>query len=131
MTEQLAKRKASEPMAGKIPCPRLEFRWKQTGQDWTIRVCEYSLVIPLREFDIRREREDQPEVTELALLIGTTKCGGGKGTPPVTNGEVDTPFRDHAHAHWDCESLGGHIPIVAVCGDEWSIVPRNPQEETK
>jgi hypothetical protein len=114
-------------MTAKMPCPRFEFRWKQTGADWTNRVCEYSLVLPLREFDCRREREDKPDVDELYLLIGTTNCSGGKGTPPITNGEVDTPFRDHAHAYWDREALGEYIPIISVCGDAWSIVPLNPK----
>jgi len=113
-----------------IPCPRLEFRWTKTGEDWLKRICTYSLVIPLSKYDMRREDEDGIRVSEeFALEIGSTQVDGGDGSVPIDNGEVDTPFRDGAHARWDRKALGGHIPIVAVCGNEWSLVEIVPDTE--
>lgn len=109
-----------------MPCPRLELRWVKDGDSWYARECVYSLVIPLGEFDIRStDREDRPR--ELALEMGRTRVSGGDGNPPIYDGEVDTPFRDGAHAQWDCEALGGHLPIVAVCGDVATLVAKNPK----
>lgn len=111
-----------------MPCPRLEFRWEKTGDDWTSRTVTYALVIPLQEHDIRREDEDGNKVrSELALEIGKTNCSGGNGHPPIHEGEVDTPYRDHAHAVWDREAMGGHLPIVAICGDVATIVKIKPR----
>jgi hypothetical protein len=108
-------------MEDKIPCPRFEFKWVKTGASWISRECIYSLVIPLRELDIRHT--DNPgNPTEKTLEIGRTEVNGGNGEPPMNDGMVNTPFRDGAHARWDNESLGGHLPIVAVCDDFWNLV---------
>jgi len=108
-----------------MPCPRLEFRWLMAGDSWSERECVYSLVIPLREFDIRRENEDGESVfTEKFIEIGRTDVRGYRAGPPIhEDGTIDTPFRDGAHARFDNEALGGHLPIVAVCGDAWQILP--------
>jgi hypothetical protein len=108
------------------PCPRFEFLWERIEEaDFNWR-CVYSLVIPLGEFDIRRtDAKNNP--TEMKLEIGKTRTRIGRGFP-VCNGEVETPFRDGVHAQWDCDALGGHIPIVAVCGDEWRLVVKQPKE---
>ncbi len=108
-----------------MPCPRLEFRWLMTGDSWSERECVYSLVIPLREFDIRRENEDGESVfTEKFIEIGRTDVRGYRAGPPIyEDGTIYTPFRDGAHARFDNEALGGHLPIVAVCGDVWQILP--------
>ena len=107
-----------------IPCPRFEFRWEKDGESWEKCVCKYSLVIPVARYDIR---SNDGELTEITLKIGTTKVGRGNNKRPVwDNGIVETPFRDGAHAQWDCESLGGHIPIVAICEDVHSIVEYKP-----
>ncbi len=109
-----------------MPCPRLEFRWIKEGESWYERECVYGLVLPLGKYDIRHtDPEDHP--TEKVLEIGRTKVTGGNGQPPIYDGKVDTPFRDGAHAQWDCDALGGHIPIVAVCGDVATIVEKQPK----
>ena len=106
-------------MSNEIPCPRLEFRWEKVSEDWLERLCVYSLVLPLKKHDIRRtDVEGNPK--ELRLEIGRTKVKSGEG--PVFDGGVDVPLRDGAHAHWDNEALGGHLPVVAICEDTWSIV---------
>lgn len=108
-----------------IPCPRLEFRWVMHGISWRERECIYSLVLPLREFDIRRENEDGEAVySEKTIEIGRTEVRGYRDGPPIfEDGTVETPFRDGAHARLDNEALGGQLPIVAVCGDVWNVVP--------
>ena len=109
-----------------MPCPRLEFRWIKEGESWYERECVYSLVLPFGKYDIRHtDPEDHP--TEKVLEIGRTRVTGGNGDPPIYDGKVDTPFRDGAHAQWDCDALGGHIPIVAVCGDVATIVEKQPK----
>ena len=109
-----------------MPCPRLEFRWEKEGDSWYARECVYSLVIPLGELDIRcTDVEGNPR--ELSLEISRTRVTGGNGDPPIHDGKVDTPFRDGAHAQWDCDALGGHLPIVAVCGDVATTVEKQPK----
>ena len=108
-----------------MPCPRLELRWERISESDEIGQynwrCVYSLVIPLGEHDIRStDVEGKPR--EKALEIGVTRSNISNGYSPVRDGKVDTPFRDGAHAQWDNESLGGHLPIVAVCGDVTTVV---------
>lgn len=111
-----------------LPCPRFEFRWEPTEIEFYNWICRYSLVIPLGEYDCRRGDDD--ERSEIALEIGSTRCGlNGDRTPVDPDGSVTTPFRDGAHAQWDNKSLGGHIPIVAICGDVVSVVPYNPPKD--
>jgi hypothetical protein len=110
--------------AENMTAPRLELRWRKTGNDWTQRECDYNIVIPLREHDIRREDEDGNKVRdELTIHIGSTSVEGGRAEEPVyENGDIDTPFRDGAHALWDSEVLNG-MPIYAVCGDKAQEIP--------
>ena len=113
-----------------MPCPRLEFRWERISEDgdfgrfnWK---CVYSLVLPLGEHDIRStDVEGNPR--EKALEIGVTRSNIGHGYSPVREGKVETPFRDGTHAKWDCDALGGHLPIVAVCGDVATLVEKQPK----
>jgi hypothetical protein len=111
-----------------LPCPRFEFLWEKFGDTRFNWKCTYSLVIPLGQYDLRHtDGEGKPK--EIKLEIGTTKTTISRGTP-VRLGEVDTPFRDGAHAQWDCDALGGHIPIVAVCGESMTLVPKQPKEQS-
>lgn len=120
----------------KLPCPRLELRWtkhhnpkEETGGEsgWYHRQCVYSLVIPLRDLDLRRENSEGKQVRkELKLVIRTTNVSGGVSyLPPIHEGVVDTPFRDGAHIQWDHAALGYNIPMVAVCGKKFTIIKRN------
>ena len=112
----------------KLPCPRFELRWKEVepvkgdmgGRGWE---CEYALVIPLGQYDIRHtDAEGNP--TELRAELGKTRrYGGGE---PVHDGVVDVPYRDGAHARWDKAALGTKAPIVAVYGEHFSIVDDEP-----
>ncbi|MCR8922691.1 hypothetical protein NO559_07910 [Dasania sp. GY-MA-18] len=107
-----------------MPCPRLELEWIKTGADWRKRECVYSLVLPLGEYDIRRESKDGEKArNETKAELGRTAVTGGNGQPPIwEDGKVETPFRDGAHSKFDAEALGGHIPRVAVCGDVFTIL---------
>ena len=99
----------------KLPAPRLQFTWRPLTEDWGKRECLYSVVIPLQAHDIRRERGDDPDArSEWHAVLGITVVDGG-GRPVLPNGEVNTPYRDGAHAIWDNEHLG-NLPIYAVCG---------------
>ena len=117
-------------MSEKLPSPRLELRWEPLKDhrhyDW---VCKYSLVIPLRESDLRREDKNGNKVrSEMTIPIGETGSGMGEYTPisVLENGyrHVHEPFRDGVHSQWDNDALGGHLPIVAICGDDWRLIPR-------
>jgi len=113
-----------------MPCPRLELRWVKSGESWYERECVYSLVFPLGELDIRStDVEGNPR--ERSLEISRTKVRGGNGEPPICDGEVYTPYRDGAHAFWDRDALGGHLPIVAVCEDVATLVKLRPRHEAK
>lgn len=104
-----------------LPTPRLELRWYPSDEPhykndkWYERRCEYLLVLPLKEHDIRREDEDGNSIyTENFILINETIVRGGKGSPINGNLSIDTPYRDSAHAKWDAASLN-NLPIYAVC----------------
>jgi hypothetical protein len=102
-----------------LPVPRLELRWVKTGKTWQCRECAYSLVLPLDEFDIRREGKDGKKVrSEICIEIGRTKVSGGRGQGPIWDAKyIDTPYRDGAHSLWDAKHLG-NLPVYVVCGDK-------------
>jgi hypothetical protein len=102
-------------MRNKLLAPRLELLWdKQDGE----RTCIYSLVIPLRESDLRRENSKGKDVRNvLKLKMGKTIVDGGVS---VQDGVVESPHRDGCHALWDSKVLG--IPAYAVCGDDFTLI---------
>lgn len=81
------------------------------------------MLFPLGEYDIRRtDAEGNEYRSEFKVELGRTKVTGGRDTPPIwEDGTVEMPFRDGAHAKFDKRALGDHIPIVAVCGNVFSI----------
>lgn len=116
------------PPVGKLPAPRLQLRWEATGDDQRYEwQCHYELVLPLGEYDIRREvyREDSDDdeevgyVDELVVAMNTPTLRGGNHTPCTSmQGEryYDAPYRDGAHASWDAAVLG-NLPIYVVAPD--------------
>lgn len=103
-----------------LPAPRLELRWYPSEEShykddkWYERRCEYLLVLPLKEHDIRREDEDGNKIyKENSILLNETLVRGGSGIP-MNKDSIDLPYRDRAHAKWDSEVLN-NLPIYAVC----------------
>lgn len=110
----------------KLPTPRLQLTWVDDGDNWQYKSCLYSLVIPLRELDIRAECDERGVRKtgvrkEHHALIGATTLTGGGGAPVRDNGEIYSPYRDGAHAKWDSDALGG-LPIYVVCNGQFNVI---------
>ena len=100
-----------------LPSPRLQLEWFKTGEDWNKKECIYSLVIPLRDLDIRRENKNGAAVVnEQIIQISKTTVTGGR--IPIDDGKVNPPFRDGAHAQWDSEVL--NLPVYAICDNTFT-----------
>lgn len=108
--------------ASQLPCPRLELRWDvedappPDGYPTGTKACRYLLVVPLGQWDIRREDEDGNQVRETSETeLGCTVRGGGNPQMvwPESN-SIDTPYRAHSHARWDSHLL--KIPAYATAG---------------
>lgn len=107
-----------------MPVPRLELRWIDLEKphvdhhEYTVE-CVYSLVLPLGEYDIRRERctpdgTELPKVDTLSVELGRTRATGNAAKRYWPKDDaIDTPYRDGAHAFWDSKHLGG-LPVYAV-----------------
>lgn len=118
-----------------LPAPRLELRWVDIDQKdddgfrWTVE-CIYSLVIKLGKYDIRRERVDEkgrdlPKVDSTSCEIGRTRSTGTAAKRHNRErDDIDTPFRDHAHASWDRKQLGD-LPVYAVAAGRAMLVQFN------
>ena len=115
-----------------LPCPRLEFRWERIAESdepgaWNWK-CTYSLVLPLQEWDIRStDVEGNPR--EKFLEIGVTRSNIQNNYSPVRDGIVDAPFRDGTHIQLDNESLGGHLPMIAICGDAVTVIEKRQRQK--
>ena len=106
-----------------LPVPRLEFEWVKVKDSWYKRSCNYHLVIPIDELDIRSNSEDECGVyDEWKVLMGETNVTGGGGEPVFDDGTVQSPFRDSVHMLRDNSALGGNLPMYAVCGDKFSLL---------
>jgi hypothetical protein len=101
--------------ASDLPMPRLQFRWRKPNKRESKRsilghedlwVCDYELILPLEEHDIRRKRGRN----YLAIKLGSTMRGSSAEV------QDDAPYRDGAHASWDGKSLGN--PPVFVIGSD-------------
>ena len=112
-----------------LPAPRLQLRWSpyepQNGDNAAFGfnwACYYELVLPLGEYDQRREiYEDGEFVGERQELVlpfpGFTRTGRSRAPCADDSGLVsETPFRDGAHAQWDSVALGG-LPIFVIAPD--------------
>lgn len=114
----------------RLPCPRIEFEWVPSEQGWATKWCMYWLVLELGHSDIRAEGGDGKlgVFREWYIPMGETQSTGSDRRP-VSNGRVDTPFRDGAHAHWDRLALGlPDLPTYARCEEDVTLIER---EESK
>lgn len=116
-----------------LPAPRIELRWHSLRDEmdtlsksdfeykWSKKSCEYLLVLPLKEHDIRREDEEGNAIfNETSILMNETIVTGG-GYPVVENKSIDTPYRDRAHAKWDAAILN-NLPVYAVCDGQAYLI---------
>jgi len=116
----------------RLPAPRIQLRWAENDGKHGYSVseykwlCHYELVIPLDEFDIRREvhgpRGGIKKRTELVMAVKEPSArSSSSGYPPCTGGDgkiryYDAPFRDGPHALWDAKHLG-NPPIYVIAPD--------------
>lgn len=126
-----------------LPAPRLQLRWAphegrprfgDTQSEWD---CHYELVLPLGEFDCRRDiyDEDGNEVgqrTELVVPFKGCTIRGSEHEPcwdrHANLWYADAPFRDGAHADWDAAVLGAPPVFVISCGGlAFPLTPKNKE----
>ncbi len=104
-----------------LPLPRLEFNWSKNGKNWDIRICDYYLVLPIDEMDIRSNGDGSTgEFDEWRVSMGRTTVTGNNRTP-IYEGEVESPFRDGVHMIIDNKSLG-NLPMFSVCGGTFTQI---------
>ncbi len=109
-----------------LPVPRLQLRWTAAepnarNYEWA---CHYELVIPLDEYDIRREDyDDDGHCTKgppWAVIPMKPPSLRGSSQTPCQAGDgsryYDPPYRDGAHAQWDAKVLG-NPPIYVIAPD--------------
>lgn len=103
-----------------LPTPRIELRWRDPKHEERIKdgytsVCDYDLVIGLREVDIRVDDTDGRVCKgsrEYRVNLGKTGSSGNAASrfhPDFIEG----PFRDSSHAMWDGVQLG-RPPIYKI-----------------
>lgn len=98
--------------------PRLELRWTLEGTDELERVihkCEYLLLIPLAEGDIRRDAEDcEDGMVKIRFSTTRDRKQVWEGIDPMLcDGRIILPHRDGKHAGWDSAHLG-NLPVWAT-----------------
>jgi hypothetical protein len=119
-----------------LPAPRLQLRWtpstQRPGYDWE---CHYELVLPLGEYDIRRENYDEDgneleKINELVVPIKPPSLRGSDKIPCTGqdgNRYYDAPYRDGAHALWDAKVIG-NPPIFVIAPDGMAFSKRESDE---
>lgn len=122
-------------MADPITSARIQLRWEVLPYDYGWK-CHYELILPLGEFDVRREDRRGRKIRDhlvIKLCKSTTTRQGGR-TPCDASGWMgpgaryfDPPYRDGAHAAWDAALLG-NIPIVCIAPDG-TVIPKPAEGE--
>lgn len=155
----MASQEPSQGVSGVVlRAPRLQLRWApNTGKQrfakdtkWLEKVigkpipltpewlCHYELVLPLGEYDVRREVYGprggrRPDRTELVVPIKPPTVRSCQATPcTVTNtGQryADDPIRDGPHARWDSALLGG-LPIYVIAPDGMAFAIADTSERS-
>jgi hypothetical protein len=118
-----------------LPVPRLELRWDPAdapppeGYPVGTQACRYLIVIPLGNWDIRREDENGEKVRDvLEKELGCTvrSHGNPQLVWPESN-SIDTPYRDGTHIALDSHAL--KIPAYATAGEHSMFIePRAPSK---
>ena len=105
-----------------LPTPRLELRWRDMTHEERVSsggchtsICDYDLVIGLREFDIRIEDADGRTGAgsrEFRVNLSKTLSSGSAASRSHPY-YIEGPFRDSSHAMWDGVQLG-RLPIYKI-----------------
>jgi hypothetical protein len=119
-----------------LPLPRLELRWDADdapppdGYPAGARACRYLIVLPLDQWDIRREDENCEQVRstfETEMRCTVRSGGGNQPLVWLESNSVDTPYRDRAHIVWDSHVL--NLPAYVTAGEHAMfldpVAPRN------
>ncbi len=101
-----------------LPMPRLEMRW--TRDDSYTSRCTYVLVFP--HFLDKSLGEDERDIVSKPL--GQTKSQGSERLTfwRFGDAELDTPFRDGAHAFHDAKVLKLPLFITTEDGDATEVM---------
>lgn len=97
----------------------LQLRWEEETENSFL--CHYELVLPLGEYDIRKEDSEGEQYRNKIVMMITEPTRRTSGAVPCQSREhegyfFDTPYRDGAHAMWDSRVLG-NIPIKVIAPD--------------
>lgn len=93
-----------------LPVPRLHLVWgPETNNGVRYEsVCHYLIVFRVDQYDIRNLGTEWNPYT--AAELGRTRCEGGKS---YWDRELETPYREGAHAKWDSKTFGGLSVFVS------------------
>lgn len=105
-----------------LPAPRLQLRWECHGD-----ICHYELILPLQEYDIRREEADVKRSRLMAVPLGLTRIYPCR-IPLALSGGLDRPLRDGKHIEWDAKALG--LPAYVIWGDKAESITRKAEAQT-
>lgn len=103
---------------------RLELRWREgteqeyaenrrsvDGHNTSVQVCDYLLIIPLTEGDVRRQDSNaQGDVICYHLGHTTERANKHLGHSQFTEYGIARPKKDGQHAVWDAVHLG-NLPV--------------------
>lgn len=105
-----------------LPAPRLQLRWECHGD-----ICHYELILPLQEYDVRRDEADVKRSRLMAVPLGLTRRSPS-GPPTTELGGLDRPIRDGKHIEWDAKALG--LPAYVIWGDKAESIAREDAVQT-
>ena len=91
---------------GNLPVPRLELRWRHSGDGYNV-ICDYNLIT-------------KHLLGQIILTPLSSTRVGGPGGGEATCQRLDTPFRDGAHILHDAKQLG--LPAYVVYKDRNKVL---------
>jgi hypothetical protein len=92
--------------------PFLLLEWKKSRRKGFDHTCFYHLYIPVDKLDIRAQKAFGGYFCRVKI----SKTFSSGGTDHIHCGEIDTPYRDGAHAVLDSNRLG--FPAYVKVGDK-------------
>jgi len=112
-----------------LPTPRMQILWTHGKNDKEL-IATYELVLhegDVCKGDIRaNDKDDRPSCNPIKVRFGETKVTGGRGTPIMQDGTLDTPFRDGVHMLRDASAL--NLPMYVIYEDQIEQIPEAHKE---